>query len=59
MAENAKRRVVRTAPVMIVVEFVLMISFRWLPFSTEAHVVLGMLEHAGYHTGGVISHDAP
>jgi hypothetical protein len=58
MAENAKRRVVKTAPVMIVVEFVLMISFQWRPFSTEAHVVLGMLEHAGHHTLGIIFHEA-
>jgi hypothetical protein len=32
-AEHATSRVVKTAPVIIVVEYVLMISFQGLPFS--------------------------
>jgi hypothetical protein len=37
---------------------VLMISFQSRPFSTEAQVVLVMLEHAGRHTPGIVLHEA-
>jgi hypothetical protein len=50
---NAKSRIVKTAPVIAAVEYVLMISSQRLPFSTESYVALGMLEHALFRSGEI------
>jgi hypothetical protein len=50
-AANAKRSVVKTAPVIVTAECFLMISLRGLTLSTESHVALGMLEHARCRSG--------